>query len=288
LQGLAVDPAYQGQGVSAILVTKMIEEAARNGIVHLLIFTKPAMAGLIRSIGFRVIADAAPHAVFLEYGPGGTRDFRQELLRLSAGRPAAACVVMNANPFTRGHRYLIETVSAENPFVYVLVVQEDVSLFPFSVRLGLIRGGVADLDNVLVVPGGDYVISSLTFPSYFTRSEDLAAAQSAVDAEVFAALIAPALSVVRRYVGTEPCDPVTNIYNMALKERLPPCGIEVREVVRLEQGGKAISASNVRKAIRRDDWATVEALVPPVTWEYLQSDKAKEVLRKIRGSATVM
>jgi [citrate (pro-3S)-lyase] ligase len=286
LQGLAVDASYQGQGVSAMLVAKMIEEAALNGLVHLLIFTKPAMAELIRSIGFNVVADAAPYAVFLEYGPGGTRDFRRELLRLGAGRPAGgACIVMNCNPFTRGHRYLIEKTAEENSFVYILVVQEDLSLFPFSVRLELVRGGVADLDNVLVVPGGDYVISSLTFPSYFTRSEDMAAAQSAMDAEVFAALIAPALSVKRRYVGTEPCDPVTRIYNMTLKERLPPRGIEVVEIPRIEQGGKAVSASALREAVRRDDWAAVESLAAPVTWEYLRSGKAKDVVRKIRSGA---
>jgi [citrate (pro-3S)-lyase] ligase len=286
LQGLAVDSSYQGQGVSAILVTKMIEEAAQNGLIHLLIFTKPVMAELIRSIGFTVIADAAPYAVFLEYGPGGTRDFKRNLSRLAAGKPAgSACIVMNANPFTRGHRYLIEKVSAENPFVYILVVQEDLSLFPFSVRMELIRKGAAGLDNVLVIPGGDYVISSLTFPSYFTRSEDLAAAQSAMDAEVFASLIAPALSVTRRYVGTEPCDPVTHIYNMTLKERLPPHGIEVREVARLEHEGKVISASDLREALRRDDWTAAEALVPPATWEYLRSDEAKGVLRKIKSSA---
>jgi [citrate (pro-3S)-lyase] ligase len=269
-----------------MLTAKMIEEAARNGIIHLLIFTKPSMAELIRSIGFNVIAEAKPYAVFLEYGPGGTRDFKRELLRLSAGRPAnSACIVMNANPFTRGHRYLIEKAGAESPFVYILAVQEDVSLFPFSVRLELIRKGVADLDNVLVIAGGDYVISSLTFPSYFTRSEDLAAAQSAMDAEIFATLIAPALSVKRRYIGTEPSDPVTHIYNTTLKERLPPHGIEVVEIVRLERKGKTVSASAVREAIRQDDWPAVEPLVPPATWEYLRSDKAEDVLQRIRSGA---
>jgi [citrate (pro-3S)-lyase] ligase len=287
LQGLAVDASYQGQGVSAILVTKMIEEAAQSGFIHLLVFTKPAMADLIRSIGFNVIADAKPYVVFLEYGPGGTQDFKQKLRDLSEGKPhESACVVMNCNPFTRGHRYLIEKVSSENQFVYILAVQEDVSLFPFSVRLELIRKGVADLDNVLVIPGGDYVISSLTFPSYFTRSEDLAAAQSAMDAEVFATLIAPALSVKRRYVGTEPYDPVTHVYNMTLKERLPPHGIEVVEVDRVQKAGRAVSASDVREAIRRDDWSVIENLVPPVTLEYLRSDQAKGVLQKIKSSIT--
>jgi [citrate (pro-3S)-lyase] ligase len=287
LQGLAVDASYQGQGVSAILVTKMIEEAAQNGIIHLLVFTKPAMADLIRSIGFNVIADAKPYAVFLEYGPGGTQDFKKKLRDLSEGKPReSACVVMNCNPFTRGHRYLIEKMSSENQFVYILAVQEDVSLFPFSVRLDLIQKGVAGLDNVRVIPGGDYVISSLTFPSYFTRSEDLEAAQIAMDAEVFATLIAPALSVKRRYVGTEPYDPVTHVYNMTLKERLPPHGIEVVEVDRVQKEGRAVSASDVREAIRRDDWSVIEKLVPPATLEYLRSDKAKEVLRKIKSSST--
>ena len=66
-----------------------------------------------------------------------------------------------------GHRYLVETASKENDHVYVFVVSEDVSIFSFSERFKLVKAGVADLPNVIVVPGKEYMVSYATFPAYF-------------------------------------------------------------------------------------------------------------------------
>ena len=110
----------------------------------------------------------------------------------------------------------------------------------------MVRRGVADLANVVVLSGGRYAVSSLTFPSYFTKEENLAKAHTAIDAEIFCRHIAPALGVTRRFVGTEPLSAVTAVYNETLKGRLPRAGIEVTELARLEKDGAPVSASRVR------------------------------------------
>ena len=114
------------------------------------------------------------------------------------------------------------------------------------------------------------VISARTFPAYFTRQESLAAAQGALDAAVFCDLVAPALGIARRYVGTEPFSPSTARYNEALLERLPKCGIQVVVVERASAGGEAISASRVRAALAAQDWGTVRAMTPDSTYRYLR------------------
>ena len=203
----------------------------------------------------------------------------------------AGVLVMNCNPFTKGHRYLIEQAAARKKYVFVLAVEEDVSLFPFSDRLAMLQLGTADLENVKVLSGGRYAVSNLTFPSYFTKEENLAKAHAAVDAELFAACIAPALSASERFVGTEPFSQVTAVYNETLKERLPKHKITVTEIPRLKAGGEAVSATKVRTVLA-DLWrsgnltaeavgesSALELLLPETTLEYL---KREEMLLRLR------
>ena len=283
LQGLAVDRDRQGEGLSATLVTALIQLAAGRGIRHLNVITKPSMAGMLAGLGLRRVADAPPYAAFLEFGSPGAPEYAAGLRALAAGKPEdRACLVMNCNPFTRGHRYLVERASWENGWVFVLAVQEDLSTFPFRDRLRLMEEGLRDLPNVTVASGGEYCVSSLTFPSYFTREERLAAAQAAMDAELFCQLVAPALGVKRRYVGTEPVSRVTAVYNRTLHERLPRRGIQVVELERLPAAdGRAVSASSVRAALRAGDWEAVRELVPDVTWTYLRSPEAAPALERL-------
>lgn len=284
IQGLAVDRAHQGEGLAAILVGELIKAAAARGVRQLSVITKPEAANQFVALGFRLIASAPPHAAFLEFGSGGIADCLIGLKRAAEGKPTPrAALVMNCNPFTLGHRYLIERACRESAWVFVLAVEENLSEFPFDARLWLIREGTAHLPNLSVIPGGRYVVSSFTFPSYFTKREDLASAQGAMDAALFAGVIAPALGVTRRYVGSEPLSPVTHQYNQALRARLPREGVELIELPRLTHGGQPISASLVRAAIQKSDWDTVRALVPESTYAYLLSDEAKPVIERLMG-----
>ena len=168
-------------------------------------------------LGFSVVAAAKPYTALLEWGRFGITEYCRSI-KAQAGIVCgnASAIVMNCNPFTLGHRYLIETAAAQSSRVYVFAVQEDISVFPFDERLRLIREGTAHLSNVTVIPGGRYIVSSLTFPSYFTKDTQLAAAQCAIDVEIFLKHIVPTLGIKRRYIGTEPFSPVTEIYNTTM------------------------------------------------------------------------
>ena len=78
---------------------------------------------------------------------------------------------MNANPFTLGHQYLVETAAASCDLLHLFIVSEDSSLVPFSVRKKLVMEGTAHLSNICYHESGPYIISSATFPSYFQKDE---------------------------------------------------------------------------------------------------------------------
>ena len=80
-------------------------------------------------------------------------------------------VLMNCNQFTLGHRYLIEQASKIVDQLYVFIVEEDKSFFPFSHRIRLVKEGTSDLKNIRVISSGKYMISLLTFPVYFIKDD---------------------------------------------------------------------------------------------------------------------
>lgn len=287
LQGIAVDPEKQGEDLAGRLMTALIAEAKDAQSLYL--FTKPEKSMQFTGLGFRLVAKARPYAALLEWGKDGVKQYRQRLeaARQEAGLDEHAVVgalVMNCNPFTKGHRYLIETAARSCDHVFVLVVEEDLSRFSFRDRLQLVQQGTEDLENVTVIGGGRYAVSDLTFPSYFTKEDKVADAHAAMDAELFANVIAPALGVSRRFVGTEPYSKVTKIYNETLEKRLPKYGIGVVELPRLEADGDAVSASRVRALLDVGDeaaWVEIRALVPQTTYEYLMENARQVTLMEL-------
>ncbi|MHA1504567.1 MAG: [citrate (pro-3S)-lyase] ligase, partial [Candidatus Heimdallarchaeota archaeon] len=143
------------------------------------------------------------------------------------------------------------------------------------------------LENVLVLNGGDYIISSATFPNYFMKEfTNISLSQARLDVTIFGEQIAPTLGITRRYVGEEPYDLVTHSYNQAMKEILIPKGIELHIIPRKEQNGKPISASIVRQFLREDKFKELIDLVPPSTYNFLISKEAKKIIERIKESAT--
>jgi [citrate (pro-3S)-lyase] ligase len=181
-----------------------------------------------------------------------------------------------------GHRYLVERAAAASERLYVLVVREDRSEFPFEVRFRLVEEGVSDLENVTVLSGGDYCVSAATFPSYFTGEEEFASVHAELDLTIFATRIAPALSIKKRFVGTEPFSPVTNVYNETMKRLLPRYGIAVEETPRLEIGGEPVSASRVRALLGQGRMEDAATLIPPSTRRWLLSPESAPVLERLR------
>ena len=285
LRNIAVDESVQGAGLTATIVSRLMQEQAQRGRLHYFLFTKPAKAHLFAALGFKEIARTEPYVALLETGLGSVEEYCRKIQQQTTHlKPERAAIVVNCNPFTKGHRALIEHAAAENQAVIVFVVSEDRSLFPFADRLQLVRQGTADLTNVAVFPAGNYIISAATFPTYFTREEDKVVAQTRLDIAVFAAKIAPALGIKARYIGEEPYCPVTNAYNEAMQEILPRHGIAFRMIPRVGVAGEIVSASKVREMIRQDDWWGIKSMVPPTTLQYLQSPAAEQILAKIRQS----
>lgn len=282
LKDIAVAEAYEGTGVASAVVSHLLAEEMRRGVSHLFVFTRPESERAFSSFGFTVVERVENRVVLLENRPAALAEYLAGLGTPAPGERTTGSVVVNCNPFTLGHRHLIRTAASACDELHVFVVDEDRSLFPAATRFQLVREGVRDLPNVTVHHGGKYIISSATFPSYFLREPgQIVETHARLDLTIFGRKIAPALGITRRFVGEEPYDQVTGIYNRIMKQMLAGFGIEVTEIPRLAHAGAPISASSVRKAIKENDLSLAKALVPPSTYEFLLSPEAKPILQRI-------
>ena len=277
---IAVGAAARETGLSNKLISHLITMATQQGAETIKVFTKPDNRTVFQSMGFNVIA-SAPQAILMENGVKGIGNYCDYLRRMRGDRPdGAAAIVMNANPFTLGHRYLVEQAAKEVSTLYVIAVREDRSSFSYAERLAMIQAGCKGLDNVVVIEGSDYAISELTFPTYFLKQvTDATDTHITLDLDLFARHIAPALGVTTRYVGSEPIDELTRRYNELMQEQLPQRGITVKTVERLMQDGQPVSASRVRQALADGSLNKAAALVPATTVPYLIAQLATEALR---------
>ena len=268
LKCIAVSNDHQGEGLTGTLLTQLRQDAFSAGHNHLFLYTKPRNKFMFSSLFFYPIAQTKD-VLLMENKQNGIEGFLAGLpVPTSEGTIGAA--VMNCNPFTKGHRYLIETAAAECDHLYIFVLSEDKSFFSAEDRMELVKRGTADLPNVTVLPTGPYLISSATFPTYFLKEQSQAEQiHCLLDIEVFCKYYAPKFGITRRYVGTEPLCAVTNQYNEALAAFLPEKGIELRQLVRKEIDGTPVSASAVRAALEQKDSETLRKIVPQTTFDYL-------------------
>ena len=310
---VAVDDAHKGEAIANTLISHLIAHANEEGHSNVMLFTKPKNRQLFESLSFRLLAEA-PEAVLMETGIGGICNTVEQLKKikkegevckennqeckkeektnlnittpqhlnpstpqpLTTTTPLRGVVVMNCNPFTLGHRYLIEQAAKQVERLFVMVVREDCSLFAYAERKAMVEQGVAHLKNVTVIDGSEYAISQATFPTYFLkRLDDAADTQMLLDLDLFRRHIAPALGTTVRFVGTEPTDQLTRRYNQLMHDVLA----DVRETARLEKEGNAVSASRVRKAMEQGDMSTIRQLVPPTTLPYIIAHLATQALQ---------
>lgn len=293
LRCLAVDHRYQGEGLLNRIVTHLMEVQFERGNHHLFLYTKCDTARFFCDLGFYEVARVQNQVVFLENRRDGFLSYLQALQQetpdhLANQAKRVAALVVNANPFTLGHQYLIEKVAAENDIVHLFIVSEDASLVPFAVREQLVKAGTAHLSNIVYHRTGSYLISSSTFPSYFLKDDVLVnRAHAQLDLAVFKR-IAQALGITRRYVGEEPTSQVTGIYNQVMQEELPLAGIECIVIPRKEFGGKAISASTVRSLLKQGRLEEAHSLIPDTTYNFFASAQAQPVLERILSSEDVI
>lgn len=285
---VAVSESARSEGLMNILVSRLIAIAREEGRESVKAFTKPENEGIFKSLGFGLIA-SSPNAILMENGRGGLPEYRKYLESLARpGRNGA--IVMNANPFTKGHRYLVEQAASQVDNLYVIVVKEDRSRFPYVERKAMIEAGCAGLDNVVVCGGSDYAISSATFPTYFLKKlDDATDTQIALDLDLFVNHIAQPLGVTVRFAGSEPEDALTRRYNELMAEILPGTSVAVVrqarrpidfvEIPRLEQKGKPLSATSLRRALDKGGFKEAMEYIPESTVPYLVADLAERALR---------
>ena len=278
IKQLAVDPSIEGTGAMAQIMTAIIREAYDRGNTRLFLCTKPKNYNMMASLGFNKLI-AIDDAVLLENRRNGLEKFlaktRQDAEEHRADIADITCgaVVCNCDPFTLGHRNLIEYASRHCDFLYVFAVAEAGSRFTPEDRLEMIKQGTADLENCHVYSSELYLVSRATFPAYFIRDEEHAdEVRSDLDITLFAERIAPALNITKRFVGQEPFSPVTNA---RMKKLLPEYGIELVEIPRFAVEGDelAVSASRVRKLFEEGDMEAVKALVPETTYKIIEKYK---------------
>ena len=262
---VAVSPAHHGEDLTGKILTVLLQEAARAGISRLMLYTKPLNQYLFAPLGFHPVI-RTKDVLLMENHPRGLEDFLRNLSKPTDDAGPVGCIIANANPFTLGHRYLVEQAAAECAWVHLFILSEDKSMFSPAERLAMAREACADLPNVLVHPTGPYMVSSATFPSYFLKDQAKApAAHCELDLRLFCERIAPALHITRRYVGSEPYCTVTAQYNARMKDLLPGCGIQVIETERKATPDGPISASKVRELIRLGDTARLADFLPAGT-----------------------
>lgn len=292
---VAVADGHKGEAVANVIVSHLIAKANAEGCQCVKLYTKPDNRQLFESLSFRLIAES-PNAILMETGVGGIEKYSEELrvkseelgvkseeLKndesvVSNARKPIGVIVMNANPFTLGHRFLVEQSSELVERLYVVVVREDCSMFSYNERKAMVSQGVRDIGNVVVVDGSDYAVSAATFPTYFLKQlSDATDTQIILDLDLYRRRIAPALGATIRFFGSEPTDPLTRRYNELMHKQL---GEEhVHEIQRKQQEGSAISASRVRKAMMEGClWDAIQ-LVPPTTIPYIIGHLASMALQ---------
>ncbi|MCM0599173.1 [citrate (pro-3S)-lyase] ligase [Periweissella fabalis] len=263
------------------LISELTSRLGAQGIFHQFVFTKPAYVTSFKHVGFQALGVTELGAI-LEKGLPNIKDYLNQIPKFPNAKKVAG-IVMNANPFTKGHRYLVEQAAKDNEVVYLFVVNADVSLFSTTERLELVRQGTSDLTNVIVVNGQDYLVSFISFPAYFIKDNDaIIRYQTELDASIFKQQIAPALGITARYLGSEPLSHTTNIYNESLQRILSP-DITVKILKRATWDTQIISASYVRQLIKVGDVSTLAAMVPATTLTFIQNNLATLQLRISKG-----
>lgn len=287
LRCFAVSSGHQGEGLLNEIISHLMQVQYARGNTHLFLYTKETSARFFASLGFYEIARVDGTLVFMENRRSGFPNYLKNLEKTKSSGVSAA-LVMNANPFTLGHQYLVETAAKNCDTLHLFVLSEDASLVPFAVRKRLVQAGIAHIPGVVLHDSGPYIISSATFPSYFLKDEAAVIdGHARLDLAVFTR-IAQALNVTHRFVGEEPTSQVTGLYNRIMAQELPKAGVQCHVIPRREAGGKAISASTVRVALQNGDWGTLKALVPATTLDYFTSPEAAPVLERIRRAGNVV
>lgn len=290
LRCMAVSKSHQGEGLMNEIVTHLMDYQYSRNINHVFLYTKCSSAKFFADLGFYEIARVDDNVVFMENRSSGFKSYIDSLYNESPKTTdkKIGAIVMNANPFTLGHQYLVETAATECDILHLFIVSEDESLVPFNIRKKLVIDGTKHIPNIVYHNCDSYIISNATFPSYFQKDEkSVIEGHVRLDLAIFVK-ICEKLNISVRYVGEEPFSEVTSLYNEVMTTELPKNDIKCVVIKRKEFNGAVISASKVREAIKNNDFDLLRSLVPQTTYDYFTSEKSAPIIKKIRECNNVI
>lgn len=274
---------YAGQGAISIIYDSLLDYIFEEGYNSYFIFTTPNNKNIFESLGLKEV-HSTESVLLLEGGFYNYQKWLKEIKETIGNKKGRrGAIIVNCNPMTLGHKYLMTKALDEVDELLIFVVEEDLSIFPFEDRYNIIVNEFKDEKKIKVLKGGPYIISRGTFPTYFIKQKDrMLEIYTELDAKIFAEKIAKDLSIDIRFLGSEPKDIVTSAYNNSLKEILEANRIEVKIITRIESKGNPISASYVRQLLKEEKLEEAYKLLPNSTIEYLKSEKGKKIINKIQ------
>ncbi len=278
------DEEYQGQGTMSIIYNSLLNYLLENNIASYFVFTTPPNKLIFESLGLKEVYSTDRVALF----EGGFYNYNKWVDKVKSSikdkEGKRGAIVVNCNPMTLGHKYVIEKALEYVDDLLIFVVEEDKSIFPFIDRFNILKNELSSDSRITLIKGGPYIISQGTFPTYFIKKKDeMLDIYTKLDGSIFADKIAKDLEIDIRFFGSEPTDLVTLAYNNSMKEILGSRGIEVEIIERKILGDNVISASRVRKLIKEDKIDEAFKYLPNSTIEFLKSDDGKKIVERIQG-----
>ena len=266
---IGIKQEYQNQNVTNIIMNELIKRLYQKNIDKFFIYTKPDVYKHFLNYDFKLLVETND-LILLENNLNSINDYYKNIPTKKGNR---ACIVMNLNPLTNGHLYLIEKASKENDDVILFLVEEDRSYFSYNDRYNILKQALKNYKNIHIIPSGSYIISKLTFPTYFIKDKSkISKIYMELDVKLFTEKLIPLFDIDKRYVGDEPLDEMTNLYNITLKKYLND---KLVIIPRLTENSNIISASLVRKLIENKDFETIKKYVPKATYDFIISKYAK-------------
>ena len=276
LKCFAIDTNYQGMGITNSIITRLLDYQYQVGNKHLFIFTKPKNIKIFTDFGFSLVEKTDDVALL-----DNKIDELNQLLKNIEDQRESGAIVINANPMTKGHLYLINEARKMTDLLHIFMVEEDGSTFPYDFRYKIVKEELEKFDDIVVHPGNDYIISKNTFPTYFYKDEKtILKAYSELDTKIFGKYFAKSLNIKKRFVGTEDKDIVTKNYNETMEKILPDYGVEVVEIPRASLDNEIISASKVREFLKERKFEEAYKFLPDATIKALKSEEGQRIINE--------
>lgn len=276
---------YKGQGILAQIYNMLLTYLLDQGITEHFIFTKPENYYIFKGIGLKKVIET-DKVLLLEGGFTTYKKWVKSIKdQLNPNASTRGAIVANCNPMTKGHKFLMEYAKSKVDELIIFVVEENKSVFPTEVRYNIVKNEYKNDPKVLVVKGGNYIISQGTFPTYFLKKvDDSLDIYTELDAKIFSQRIAKDLDIDIRFVGDEPIDRLTAKYNEKLYKSTLGVKLRLEKIDRKEEMGSPISASRVRKLIKEGKLEEAYSLLVDSTIEFLKSPEGKKIIKKIQES----